>query len=90
VIVAEYLEIFAEVLKMKEEIVEEWRQRMTDDRRVTTVDPVRHESASRDPDDNAFLSAAIAGKSRYLITNDRDLTAGTLIALLGGKAGSPV
>lgn len=30
-------------------------------------------TASRDADDNIFLATAIAGKAKFLITNDRDL-----------------
>ncbi len=30
-------------------------------------------TASRDPDDDKFLEAAIAGKADYLVTGDKDL-----------------
>lgn len=41
--------------------------------RVTTVNLARRDEASRDPDDNVFLSTARAGKADYLVTNDHDL-----------------
>ena len=30
-------------------------------------------TASRDPDDNKFLEAALAGKADYVVTGDKDL-----------------
>lgn len=72
-IVAEYLEIFADVLGMDEETVEQWRLRFEQDRRTTLVHLARRFTASRDPDDNLVLATAHAGKAEYLITNDRDL-----------------
>lgn len=40
---------------------------------VTLVTPGPQPTESRDPDDNMMLAAAIAGKAKFLITNDRDL-----------------
>src|SRR5258708_37390782 len=74
-VVAEYLEIFDSVLAMDREIVLAWRDRFADDRRVTLVNLGRRDVASRDPDDNVFLSTARSGRAKYLITNDRDLLA---------------
>jgi predicted nucleic acid-binding protein len=37
------------------------------------VNLARRDIASRDKDDNVFLSTARAGKAKYLLTNDRDL-----------------
>ncbi len=71
--IAEYLEIFAEVLGMDEEVVEGWRQRFEEDGRATVVNLARRYTESRDPDDNLVLATALAGKAVYLITNDRDL-----------------
>lgn len=72
-VVAEYLEIFAEILEMDLQTIQEWRKRFVDDPRVTTVKTGRPYKESRDPDDNVFLSAARAGNAKYLISNDRDL-----------------
>lgn len=30
-------------------------------------------TASRDPDDNKFLEAALAGRTEYVVTGDKDL-----------------
>jgi putative PIN family toxin of toxin-antitoxin system len=37
------------------------------------VTPTRQVSASRDPDDNRVLEAAVAGEADYIVTGDRDL-----------------
>jgi predicted nucleic acid-binding protein len=58
---------------MDREIVLAWRDRFADDRRVTLVNLGRRDVASRDPDDNVFLSTARSGRAKYLVTNDRDL-----------------
>lgn len=72
-LIAEYLAIFAEVLGMGPDLIAEWRHRFEQDPRMTVVRPGVHYLESRDADDNVLLSAARAGKARYLITNDRDL-----------------
>ena len=72
-IVAEYLEIFQAILGMESSTIDEWQTRFTDDPRVTAVNLARRDDASRDPDDNVFLSTRRAGKARFLITNDKDL-----------------
>lgn len=72
-IVAEYLEIFHEILQMNPDSVDGWRDRFAADRRTTLVKLARRDQLSRDPDDNVFLSTARAGKAKYLVTNDRDL-----------------
>ncbi len=71
--VAEYLGIFDEILGMEPDVVEQWRERFDSDARVTLVNLARRDDASRDPDDNVFLSTARAGRAKHLITNDRDL-----------------
>lgn len=58
---------------MDAETVNEWHERFADDGRLTLVNLARRDEASRDPDDNVFLSTARAGKARFLITNDRDV-----------------
>ena len=42
-------------------------------RTVTHVHPRRDLQLSRDPSDNTFLAAAVAGKAHFLVTNDLDL-----------------
>ncbi len=37
------------------------------------VEPTRMIRICRDPDDNMFIEAAIAGHARYVVTGDRDL-----------------
>lgn len=37
------------------------------------VTPTRRVEASRDPDDNRVLEAAVAGEADYIVTGDRDL-----------------
>lgn len=70
---AEYLEIFADILRMSPALIEEWRVRFEHDSRVTMVRRGATYTESRDADDNMVLAAARAGKARFLITNDRDL-----------------
>ena len=72
-LLAEYLGIFAEVLGMDAETVDEWQKRFEADRRSSLVNLGRRNTASRDPDDDLLLATATAGEARYLITNDRDL-----------------
>src|SRR5262245_27825144 len=57
-IVQEYLGVFAEVLGMDEERIEEWRKRFEEDNRCTVVRLGPRSTECRDPDDNNFLSAA--------------------------------
>jgi len=40
---------------------------------MTLVEPTHRIDASRDPDDNRVLEAAIAGEADYIVTGDRDL-----------------
>ena len=40
---------------------------------VTLVEPKKHISACRDPDDNKFLEIAYEAKADYLVTLDKDL-----------------
>src|SRR6516225_9811395 len=49
-VVAEYLEIFDEVLEMDADLVAHWRGRFVADPRVTVVNLARRDRASRDPD----------------------------------------
>ena len=72
-VIAEYLEIFDVILEMEPSLVEEWRTRFIEDPRVTVVNLARRDDASRDPDDNVFLSTSRVGRAKFLITNDKDL-----------------
>jgi putative PIN family toxin of toxin-antitoxin system len=72
-LIAEYLEIFAEVLGMDATLIAAWRLRFENDPRSTLVGLGRRYTESRDPDDNVLLATARAGNARYLLTNDRDL-----------------
>jgi putative PIN family toxin of toxin-antitoxin system len=72
-LIAEYLEIFAKVLGMDGETVDEWRSRFDRDPRSTFLRLGPRSTESRDPDDNVVLSTACAGRARWLITNDYDL-----------------
>lgn len=72
-LIDEYLEIFASLLGMEEELLEGWRQRFLSDSRSTVVGLGKRFTESRDPDDNVLLATAAAGRAKYLVTNDRDL-----------------
>ncbi|MFO0969142.1 MAG: putative toxin-antitoxin system toxin component, PIN family [Gemmataceae bacterium] len=72
-LVDEYLEVFGEVLGFSEDIIRRWHRRFADDSRVTMVAEPKALVLSRDPDDNAFLAVARAGRAEYVVTNDRDL-----------------
>src|SRR5262245_51614965 len=72
-VLVEYLEIFADILLMDDEVVQDWRRRFEEDDRCTMVNLAHRYNASRDPDDNVFLATAKAGHADYLISNDRDL-----------------
>jgi putative PIN family toxin of toxin-antitoxin system len=37
------------------------------------VTPVRRITVCRDPDDNMFIEAALAGMAEYVVTGDKDL-----------------
>jgi putative PIN family toxin of toxin-antitoxin system len=72
-LIAEYLSVFAEVLGMDADLIQEWRLRFVEDSRVTVVQLGHRYTESRDPDDDLLLATARAGKARCLLTNDRDL-----------------
>jgi putative PIN family toxin of toxin-antitoxin system len=72
-VLAEYYEIFDEVIGMSPKLLCRWQRRFESDSRMTVVRLGRRYTESRDPDDNVFLATALAGKADYLITNDRDL-----------------
>ena len=71
-IMEEYLEVLVR-LKVAERQIDHLAERL---RRRTTVTHVQlgaRPRASRDPDDNPILATAMAGRVKFLVTNDRDL-----------------
>lgn len=70
--VGEYLEILAR-LGVATSRIERLKERLERRETVTRVNLGTRPKASRDPDDNLILAAAIAGQVKFLITNDRDL-----------------
>jgi uncharacterized protein len=71
-IVGEYLDVLHR-LRVAERLVERLQQRISAGETVTRVNLGPRVVASRDPDDDDFLSTAKAGRADYLVTNDRDL-----------------
>jgi putative PIN family toxin of toxin-antitoxin system len=71
-IVSEYVEVL-ERLTVHPLVIQRLVERLEARTTVTWVNPGPRVTASRDPDDNVFLSAAKAGNVEYLITNDHDL-----------------
>lgn len=71
-IVDEYLEVL-ERIGIDERRIERLRERLHGRDTVTLVTPGPQPTESSDPDDNLMLAAAIAGKAKFLITNDRHL-----------------
>ncbi|MBI3658729.1 MAG: putative toxin-antitoxin system toxin component, PIN family [Acidobacteria bacterium] len=71
-IVEEYLEVVAEFLS--ERMHYEFALRFTDAARVSRVERTQRYKVSRDPKDNIFIETAVAGKARYIISRDKDLT----------------
>ena len=69
---AEYLEVLSR-LGVSESQITRLGQRFKRRDTVTRVKLGARTAASRDPDDNLMLATAMAGKVRFLITNDRDL-----------------
>jgi putative PIN family toxin of toxin-antitoxin system len=72
-LIAEYLDTFRDVLRLREDLLEKWRLRWIDYPPTTVVSLGRRFTESRDRDDNLLLATAAAGRAAYLITNDRDL-----------------
>lgn len=70
--VDEYLEVLARV-GVGESHLKLLTERFAHRRIVTHVELGARPDISRDPDDNLVLATAIAGKAKFLVTNDRDL-----------------
>ncbi len=71
-VVAEYLEVL-ERIGIDERRLARLEERLKGRDTVTLVTPGPQPTQSRDPDDNVLLAAAVAGKAKFLLTNDRDL-----------------
>ena len=71
-IMAEYFDVL-ERLDVEPRRIEGFRRQLRERPTVTFVTPGHQPTQSRDPDDNVMLAAAIAGKAKFLITNDRHL-----------------
>lgn len=68
----EYLEVLTR-LKVAERQINLLTDRLRRRGTVTRVELGARSRASRDPDDNPILSTAMAGRAKFLVTNDRDL-----------------
>jgi putative PIN family toxin of toxin-antitoxin system len=68
----EYLEILAR-LGVPEGLVNRFAARLRRRETVTRVGLGTRSTASRDPDDNVMIAAALSGRAKFLITNDHDL-----------------
>ena len=72
-LIAEYLDVFSDVLGLKDSTCAAWRERFERDGRTSVVQLGRRFAESRDSDDNLLLAVAHAGNAEWLITNDKDL-----------------
>jgi len=70
--ISEYLEILLR-LGVSAERIKLLKERFERRQTVTHVKLGGRPTVSRDPDDNLVLATALAGKAKFLITNDRDL-----------------
>jgi putative PIN family toxin of toxin-antitoxin system len=71
-IVQEYVEVFRR-LNVDEALIARLLERLENRATVTWVNLGPRIEASRDPDDNLFLSTAKIGRAAYVVSNDRDL-----------------
>ena len=75
-VIEEYVEVLRR-LQVAEPRLRRFRERLLRRATVTRVNlgarPGARPTASRDPDDNVFLATAIAGRAKFVITNDPDL-----------------
>ena len=71
-VVTEYLEVLQR-LHVEEPRIKRFAERMRRRETVTLIRLGSRFAYSRDPDDNVMLATAVAGKAKFLITNDRDL-----------------
>ena len=71
-VIEEYVEVLRR-LQVAEPRLRRFRERLLRRAIVTRVNLGARPTASRDPDDNVFLATAIAGRAKFVITNDPDL-----------------
>ena len=71
-VVDEYLEVLAR-LNVAEPQIKLLAERFLKRSNFTLVKLGAQPRVSRDPEDNPILAAAIAGKAKFLVTNDHDL-----------------
>ena len=71
-VIEEYIEVLRRV-QVAEPRLRRFRERLLRRDTVTRVNLGPRPAASRDPDDNVFLATAIAGRAKFVITNDPDL-----------------
>ncbi|MCE9525444.1 MAG: putative toxin-antitoxin system toxin component, PIN family [Planctomycetales bacterium] len=71
-VVDEYAEVLRR-LKVNESLIVRFIERLESRETVTWVNLGPRVEASRDPDDNVFLSTAKSGRAAYVVSNDRDL-----------------
>lgn len=71
-VVQEYAEVLRR-LKVDESLILRFLERLESRETVTWVNLGPRSEASRDPDDNVFLSTAISGRAAYVVSNDHDL-----------------
>jgi putative PIN family toxin of toxin-antitoxin system len=71
-IVQEYAEVLRR-LGVDEALIERFVKRLESRETVSWVNLGPRIKASRDPDDNVFLSTAKSGRASYVVSNDRDL-----------------
>jgi putative PIN family toxin of toxin-antitoxin system len=68
----EYLDVLAR-LNVAPSKIARLAERLKRRESVTHVNLGARPSASRDPKDNFVLATAVAGKAKFIVTNDRDL-----------------
>jgi putative PIN family toxin of toxin-antitoxin system len=71
-LVEEYLELLRR-LNVEEARVSRFEERLRKRRTVGWVNLGPRPLESRDPDDNLLLATAVAGRAKFLVTNDHDL-----------------
>jgi uncharacterized protein len=71
-VVQEYAEVLRR-LNVDESLILRFIERLESRETVTWVNLGPRSEASRDPDDNVFLSTAISGRAAYVVSNDHDL-----------------
>ena len=71
-VIAEYVEVLRRV-QIDEHRLRRFHERLITRTTVTHVSLGSRPGASRDPDDNVFLAAALTGKAKFVVSSDPDL-----------------